>query len=101
MPEDEAKYTDALWTAIALVGHSKWVQYGRVAPDTGPWTQWVEEPGNIAAAWQVNDKLLQDQVNKTRHETQEALTTVIDTTKAQRQDMISPHCMLVRETQCV
>ncbi|EXJ67502.1 uncharacterized protein A1O5_09515 [Cladophialophora psammophila CBS 110553] len=79
LPEVEPKYTDTLWTAIALVGHSRWVQHARVAPDTGPWKQWIEEAGNIAAAWQVYDKLLQDQAVKLpAWDYQKRLTDMLD-----------------------
>jgi hypothetical protein len=80
--EPEIKYTDALWTAIALVGHSKWVQQARIAPDNGPWRQWIEEAGNIAATWQVIklDGQRQHQNVEASHESQEVLTAVIDTT---------------------
>jgi len=80
--EPEIKYTDALWTAIALVGHSKWVQQARIAPDNGPWRQWIEEAGNIAATWQVIklDEQRQHQNAEANHGSQEVLTAVIDTT---------------------
>jgi hypothetical protein len=76
----ERKYTDALWAAIALVGHSRWVQHARVAPDTGPWKQWIEEAGNIAAAWQIFDEQQQREASEARRESQELLIGVIDTT---------------------
>jgi len=52
----------------------------RIAPNTGPWNQWIEEAGVIAAAWQVFDEKRQRQAAKASHEPQEILTAVIDAT---------------------
>ena len=50
--EQNRPFTDALWTAIALTGSTRWLRLTHIVPDTVAWEQWVEEAGIVAeSAW--------------------------------------------------
>lgn len=42
------RFSDALWTAIALTGSTRWLRLTHIVPDTTAWEKWVEEAGIVA-----------------------------------------------------